>query len=143
MNRVTVSLMDAIALVRAVVERFPSGHRGDLGNGTCYYILPDDGVLYPLMRMVPSCLIGHVFHDLGILRAMLRENGSDQYGSCGPMNDDGMAIFDNAYKMGVTFSHEAQHFLYRAQSSQDAGKTWPVALTDALVDTLERNADDV
>jgi hypothetical protein len=148
MNRITVSLMQAVALIKEVVESFPSDHRGDSDDtGSCVYIAnhkDSDGYnqgVSPLMRLVPVCIVGQVFHNLGILRAMLQVDGTSQFGGCNPNGEDGMAIFANAEAMGVTFSEDAQWFLTNVQSSQDAGNVWPVAFTEGLTETLVRVSD--
>lgn len=148
MNRVTVSLMQAVALLREVVEAFPADHRGDSDDtGSCVYIAntkDSDGYnkgVNPFARLLPVCIVGQVFHNLGILRAMLQPDGFSQYGGCNPNGEDGMSIFANAAAMGVEFDEEAQWLLTDAQSYQDAGDVWPVAFNKALTDSLERLAD--
>lgn len=145
MNRITVSLMQAVALIKAVVDRFPSDHQGNSdGSGACVYIDTYDeetgaqGNLHPLRRLVPVCIVGQVFADLGILRAMLQSDGYSQFGGCNPNGEDGMAIFANASAMGVEFSEDAQWFLTNVQSEQDAGTPWPEAFASGLTESLER-----
>jgi hypothetical protein len=148
MNRITVSLMQAVSLIKAVVDRFPSDHQGNTdGSGSCVYIDTYDEATgdrhddNPLRRLSPVCIVGQVFADLGILRAMLQANGIDQFGSCNPNGEDGMAIFANAEQMGVSFTEDAQWFLTNVQSEQDAGTPWPQAFTSGLTETLQRITD--
>lgn len=132
MNKTTITLVQAVALVTEVVKRFGSGHKATTPNGGegCVYIVKPS----PNGLLTPVCIVGQVFSDLGILRAMLSEGGTDQHEAC----NIGSTLWDNAQAMGVTFDEDAQVFLRDAQRYQDsvyhggADKSWGGALTFAL-----------
>lgn len=132
MNKTTITLINAVTLLTEVVKRFGAEHvaKTPSGGAGCQYLVTAS----PTSALTPVCIVGQVFSDLGILRAMLSTGGHDQHEAC---NFDS-PIWENAEKMGVTFADDARIFLREAQKYQDsiftggADKTWGGALNHAL-----------
>lgn len=142
MNKTTITLVQAVTLVTNIVRRFGPKHLAATPNGGagCQYIVKPS----PEGALVPVCIVGQVFSDLGILRAMVSDGGYDQHEAC---NMDS-PIWGNAEAMGVTFAEDAQHFLHSAQKYQDSiftggnDKSWGGALTHALNVAQEQALDN-
>lgn len=140
----TVDLDRAIHLIMAVVKNFGPDHlAGTKGNrknegvpGCIYVTSEDDGY-----TLVPVCIVGQVFANLGILRALVMVDGVTdpheistpgegikQFAACTPH----AVLWERAAQHGVTFTHEAQEFLRDVQSAQDGGDSWGLAMTTGL-----------
>lgn len=135
----TVTIDKAVTMLIAVVKEFGKDHtaRGSASGGCQYVVTPS-----PTLPLVPVCIIGQVFANLGILRAMLTDNGNDQFGACSLDSP----IWHNAEEMGVTFTDDARHFLRCAQNYQDSpskgGQAWGGALSYALAEAQERVVEE-
>lgn len=123
----TIGLKEAILLIAGIVEDFGADHMAAGGDGGCSYTVErqEADVLTPL------CIVGVLFSRLGILRAVFTPNG--QEGAC----TSGMVMWANAAHMGVTFTDEAQQFLYLVQQEQDRPSGWGSALRTAVASTRE------
>lgn len=132
MNRISIDLDRAVALIIGIVGRFGKDHTAQKSDGSvgCVYGEADkNGALTPL------CIVGVLFSDLGILRATVSDypDAVDWHGACGV----GADLWSNAEAMGVTFTEEAQEFLRYAQREQDSGHSWGEALTRAVTASKE------
>lgn len=132
MNKTTITLVQAVSLLTEVVKRFGASHKATTPEGGegCVYLVKAT----PNGLLTPVCIVGQVFSDLGILRAMLTDGGHDQHEAC----NIGSTLWENATAMGVEFTEEAQVFLRDAQRYQDSvyhggqDKSWGGALTFAV-----------
>jgi hypothetical protein len=124
MDAVIYTLSDAIRHIGNLVKRFGADHEAARPDGQpgCVYAVFQNGSL------VPVCIVGQVFADLGILRAvtssgitlneMLNAAADDlptQGGACALQD----AIWSNAHDMGVLFTNDAREYLRVVQSVQD------------------------
>lgn len=123
MDAITYTLADAIRHIGNLVKRFGADHEAMRPDGQpgCVYAVFQNGSL------VPVCIVGQVFADLGILRAvlgavtlndMLKADPDDlpsQSGACS-LND---GMWSRAHDMGVLFTNEAREYLRVVQSVQD------------------------
>lgn len=75
----------------------------------------------------PSCIVGHVLHELGLTFELAEELGID--GIAGAQV--AMNVLDHEEDFDWRFSREANHVLITAQSFQDAGAPWGVSLEHA------------
>lgn len=136
MNKTTIDLRASILLIVEVVKTFGAAHEAGVGTTSssgCQYVVTAD----PQSTLVPVCIVGQVFHNLGILRAMLTDGGYDQHEAC--QMDSG--LWENAEAMGVTFTDDAKAFLRTVQRAQDNGvispnggrtRQWGAALNEGI-----------
>ena len=138
-----ITLLMAFNGLRNIVSRFPADHTaGGPGQNGCIYAREENGVL------VPVCIVGQFFADLGLLRVLLTqgqgykgtlsdaanasERGSeDNFVLCNLAGLDTSLreMLESTY--GITFDDDAFEFLLNAQASQDNGNTWPDAFETA------------
>jgi hypothetical protein len=128
-----LTLAMVIPMLRSIVERFGPDHVGLLnpgeGNG-CAYVSGAENY-----RLIPSCIIGQLFADLGLLRLLLDAQGSipdDQVMACnlGPLGTD---VWE-ALSEFVTADEDAKNLIGRVQGKQDAGDGWGDALDAAVME---------
>lgn len=131
-----ITLAMALAGLTDIVERFGKHHVATPANGACAYIVKVEG-----QRLVPECIIGQFFADLGILRVLLSDNA---YGvaiqNCNMQNAPGTGsdeFRELCADFGITFSDEAYSFIRAAQASQDNEYAWGKAVEDAAVEILQ------
>jgi hypothetical protein len=129
-----ITLAMALAGLRSVVDRIGEHHVGTMGDGRgCAYVENVDGV-----RLVPSCIVGQLFADLGVLRALVISSDASFSGCQIPgsdlRNEGGMSPELRkrlAEESGITMSDEAFTFLQTAQFEQDNEYAWGVAVERA------------
>jgi hypothetical protein len=124
------TLADVASMLSRIVARVGSDHIAVRDNGKigCVYAEVQNGSL------VPVCIVGQFFADLGALAVLVREapdfglSGSEpeQYGTC--INVD---LWADAERIGFTFDEDAKEYLSAAQRMQDRGKSWGTALVYA------------
>lgn len=113
------------ALEAAVAERGsgyvykpenPPMRRSFDGGTMCYYVHSDkDG------REFPGCIAGNVLHRLGVTLHELKQHETTAVSS----------ILENS-DSDIEWSYDSRHILDAAQSNQDAGDPWGVAVANAL-----------
>lgn len=119
---------ETLSLLRAAVElkgedyvyTNPNGEMATIDGGItdCFYVdeSGDDAV--------PSCIVGHVFHAMGIpVLDMLKIEGSS-------VNSD--VTEDLLRDNSIQVTPRATRLLYSAQDLQDSGHTWGEAVDDAV-----------
>lgn len=126
-----IDLRTAVVGLNDLVQRFGADHRGDRPDeGSCVYVDRVEGV-----RLIPSCIVGQFFADLGVLRVLLSEVGvGDQPKNCPLSNEGGLSreVRDRlADKYGITMDDEAYTLLSEAQGGQDNGRPWGKAVEAA------------
>lgn len=133
-----ITLLMAFDGLRNIVDRFGPEHKNE---GACRYAVERSGVLTPV------CIVGQFFHDLGILRTLIAENGPNMStgeaigegwevkyadtGYCNLDNFDGYTLDLLHERYGITFDPEAITLLKSAQGWQDDGATWAEAVERA------------
>jgi len=85
-------------------------------NGFCANWTLDEG------EMVPSCVVGHVLHDL------LPAESWENVGQCAASTEVIMMLYPE-----YTFDDKSRAALKRAQELQDTSYTWGAALTAAII----------
>lgn len=137
-NMVFLGLLD-------IVNRFPSDHVGTNEDG-CAYVSSVEGY-----RLIPSCIVGQFFADLGLLRMLLVNDGSfcgvavttpdgTKYNNMGAMSPDAR---ERLADWGVTMDDDAHALLWNTQINQDAKEPWPIAFEDALTTLIENETISV
>lgn len=117
MFTVTVNAAEAIQLLVNVVREHGKDHvAGGTDNGGmgCTYLvesLHSNGVT---TKLVPVCIVAQVFSDLGILRALVDNQGGVE-GICIPNS----LIWARSEAMGVLFDDDARMVLLTVQAFQD------------------------
>ena len=142
MRTLTIDFDKAFDGLASIVDRFGGEHKpkGRSGGIGCTYA-EETAAGYLLPYLVPVCIVGQFLADLGILAAVLPEEGSSeqQYGACVA----GSTIWENAEAMGVTFTDEAKTFLRMAQAEQDSGKAWGDSLQEAVTQFVASAHEEV
>jgi hypothetical protein len=139
-----INLAMALAGLRSVVDRFGESHVGTMGDGRgCAYVENVDG-----LRLVPSCIVGQFFADLGILRVLTVADdaafvgckipGSDLRNQGGMSKELRTTLAD---KFGVTMTDEAFTFLTTAQFEQDGEYAWGEAVERAAAAILRERGE--
>lgn len=137
-----ITLLMAFDLLKGIIERVGADHKQ---MGSCQYAKETNGVL------VPVCIVGHVFHDLGILRTLIGTEsewhsakfipGADLDASGLVCNGPGISASLRTYlasRYGITFENEAWYLLEVAQENQDHRETWAKALNAAAGRVITR-----
>jgi hypothetical protein len=120
-----ITLTMAIVGLTDIVNRYGADHIGNLPAGGCAYVERAQGV-----RLIPSCIVGVFFSDLGILRVLV-----DAEVFCGLAVEGSEGLLRNAGPMapelrnrlgafGITLSDDAYAFLMTAQNEQDGANQW-------------------
>lgn len=140
MHTTEIDFQTAARILVNITKEFGADHRaGKPGsNDGCTYFVRDERTsawgentkYIDLHNLRPVCIVGQVFHRLGILRALLANDG-DQHSAC-TMDS---VIWANAEAMGVTFTEEAKTLFRKAQYRQDNGETWADAVKGAVTDS--------
>jgi hypothetical protein len=76
----------------------------------------------------PSCLIGHVFHRLGVPLELLDNDDGAAFELITDLLNDGVVVFDDNRRSDVS------HLCGLAQMNQDAGVPWGLSVSNALGD---------
>lgn len=112
-------------LVQTVLE-YGDDHHGDNNGNGCAYVVKTDG-----FRLIPSCIIGQVFHRLGVLRVLVTPGyaggTSFNYGTCDVLSNYGALrdiLRERLETFGITFDDDAWAIAVEAQGLQDAGESW-------------------
>lgn len=106
---------------------------GKSETGRCVYGIIENGAL------VPVCIVGQWFADLGLLRLLLNNPNeveswnTDMMGACAVEGD----FWDNLSQFGITADEDAQKFAHGVQKRQDDGVTWMNAYNDAMAEYRE------
>ena len=130
MNMAVLGLLD-------ILDRFGQDHYASGAGGGCIYSTKTDS-----NALVPVCIVGQFFADLGILGALL-ETPNDRYngvsGAC-PTNMGAFAneTIDMLNARGITIDEDAQEFLRRAQQEQDSKNTWGYSVERALASAVSQ-----
>lgn len=117
-----------------ILDRFGEHHvamKPDGGTG-CIYAVKDKS-----NALVPVCIVGQFFSDLGILAALLiNPNDPDDGVMCAnPANFGAMGADDLHEALrarGIALDHNARKILRKAQSEQDNGVPWGLAVETAF-----------
>ena len=129
MLNVHFTLAYVLAALTGIANREPE-RVGQKENGGCIYAVVENAAL------VPVCIVGQMFSDLGLLRLMLNSPNeveswnTEMQGAC----NVGGHLWDSLAKYGVTADEDAQKFAHRVQSRQDDGVTWQDAYNGAVED---------
>ena len=99
---------EALSLLKAQIEKKGEDYIYEADdNGSCRYFVDDE----------PSCIVGHVFHDLGIDSDFVEEFQVPK---------------DAVDSEVLELSYEAAELLEAVQSKQDNGEPWGYALKAAV-----------
>jgi len=137
-----ITFVMALFGLNDIVTRFPEDHYGTLDGG-CAYVEKAEG-----QRLVPSCIVGQFFSDLGLLRLLINPGAAGvvftaQVGgeTCSMRNEGalGPELRTRLEGYGVTMDDNAHRLLWYTQIEQDAGEPWPVALEMALTRMQREN----
>lgn len=115
------------------IARRDSERIGKSETGRCIYGVIENGVL------VPVCIVGQMFSDLGLLRLLLNNPNeveswnTEMHGAC----NVGGHLWEALAKYGITFDEDAQKFAHRVQGRQDDGVTWGEAYAGAVAQWRE------
>jgi hypothetical protein len=110
---------------------------GKSDGGRCVYGVIENGAL------VPVCIVGQWFSDLGLLRLLLNNPSeveswnTEMQGAC----NVGGHMWEALAAYGITADEDAQKFAHRVQSRQDDGLTWSDAFNGAVADHREAEQD--
>lgn len=140
-----ITLLMVFDLVKGIIADFGEDHVGHGGVNGCYYASEVNGVL------TPSCIVGQVFHRLGLLRVLIGETG--ETGACG-MATDISEVYTNfgawhagvaarLASFGITVDEDASVFLGHFQARQDVSTPWGLAFEQAAQKVLDKGLVEV
>lgn len=128
MLNIHLTLRDVVGMLRTIADREPE-RIGKSETGGCVYAVYKDGVL------VPVCIIGQMFADLGLLRLLLNEPNDlgTGYAACMSSCSVGYGFWSTlADEYGITVDTDAQAFAHSVQRKQDENDTWGEAFAKAV-----------
>lgn len=125
-----LTLPVVVNMLRTIVSRDPERiGREDDGAG-CVYATIKDGAL------VPICIIGQMFADMGLLRLLLTNPNDIEESHYTPSNLSscgvGYGFWDTMAEFGINVDKDAQEFAHSVQSKQDLGTAWGAAFDTAV-----------
>lgn len=132
------TLTMVVNLLGNIAKRDPE-RIGKSDSGRCIYGVIENGVL------VPVCIVGQMFGDLGLLRLLLTNPNevadwnAEMQGAC----NVGNFFWDSLAKFGITADTDAQAFAHAVQSRQDDGVTWSEAFEGAVRAYRDEQTEDL
>lgn len=139
------TLAQVVTMLNTIVKRDPERTGLGTNGGGCVYGFITEGAL------VPVCIVGQMFADLGLLRLLMNHPSDMEYASamsttCGMSS----SFWQVLGKYGITADDDAKTFMFDVQRHQDAGHTWGVAFAngvqeyrDAQQSTLDNRLNDL
>jgi len=121
------TLAQVVNMLGNIANRDPE-RVGKSDSGRCIYGIIESGVL------VPVCIVGQMFADLGLLRLMLNSPSeieswnTEMQGAC----NVGGHFWEALATYGITADEDAQKFAHMVQSRQDDGVTWGEAFASTV-----------
>ena len=119
---IELNLSRAVEIVDSLVEEFGEEYvypPAKVGSA-CTYVKGG----------APSCLVGHILHEIGVPLERLRKADVACFGTSQGADMLTLHLRDEGV---VQFTTEARRFLVELQSLQDGGETWKLAKDQALV----------
>ena len=123
------TLAQVVAMLRTIADREPE-RIGKSDTGGCVYGFVEKGVL------VPVCIVGQMFADLGLLRLLLNNPSDLHNGEYGTQNLGACALAADFWpelaKYGITADEDAKEFMHTVQRRQDDDDNWGEAFAFAV-----------
>lgn len=129
MLNIHLTLPQVVNMLRTLSEREPE-RVGKSETGGCVYGVIEKGVL------IPVCIVGQMFADLGLLRLLLNNPSDLHSGEYGTQNLGACALSADFWpelaKFGITADDDAKEFMHSVQRRQDDDHSWGTAFSEAV-----------
>lgn len=128
-TKLTLTLDEAIADVRAVIDEYGADYRYESDSGECMYFELEDPA-----GKAPSCIVGHVFARHGLKRDDLAVEPRYETHETNRKIDlnEGISVTSLVSNHLLAVDDDTHQFLSNLQANQDSGISWGESFEIAL-----------